>query len=128
MEPIARWAPMAIALCIVLAVSAWFVTHLLKAEPSSQSVLLALLRELPSLILLLLPLWLPGLMPTRSKHFRWVTLCCGALALGIAVSFGTVVVLRGEQFFVAVATVYAVGGVLHLYRVWLLSPLRSHGI
>ena len=112
-----RWTPVAIALGTLLAIHGWYVMFMLNGAVPVESALFASLREIPNTALLLLPAWLPVVVPPkRARLSRWVTVICGAASLAIAISFGAVVALRQEKSFIAVVAIYAVVGLLHLFR------------
>jgi hypothetical protein len=117
MERLVRWTPVAIALGTLLVAHGWYVMFMLKGAVPLESALFASLREIPNTALLLLPAWLPVMVPSRRTRLsRWVTVICGAISLAVALSFGVVAALRQEKFFVAVAAIYAAVGLLHLFR------------
>ena len=134
MKHLPRWTPVAIAIAALLGIHSWHIALLISGDVpfqsavSIQEALLASLRDVPQTCVLLLPAWLPVLVPLKMvRSSRWVGVVCGAIALAIAVSFGLFVVLRHEWVFGVVAALYAVVGVLHLTNrpIYLASALAS---
>lgn len=129
MERLTRWGPVVIAFGTLLAIHTWLVVSLLNGTLPLlnglpiKAAILASLRDLPSTVLMLLPAWLPFAVPPRMARLSgWATVICGAVSLGVAISFAVVVALRQEKFFLAVAALYASVGLLHLGHRFASAP------
>ena len=123
MNKLARWGPVAIAILTLLGLHGWHVVFMWRGEaPLSDRVpfpaaFFATLRDVPGTALMLLPAWLPAVVPTKWPRLaRWVTVICGAIALAVCISFAFVFLFEREVMPFAVAAVYGLAGALLLLQ------------
>jgi hypothetical protein len=107
-----------VAVVASAAVHGWYATFLVRNSVSIHDALIASVQGLPKTLAVLLPAWLPALIPLRHPRLnKWVSLVCGSVSLALGVSFGVVFALTREAFAVPLTVVFGVVGVL------LLGPL-----
>ena len=118
-----RWGPVAIAILTLLGLHGWHLVFMWGGEaPLSGRVplstaLLATLRDVPGTVLMLLPAWLPALVPANLPRLaRWVTVTCGAIALAVGISFAFVFLFERETMPFVVAAVCGSAGALLLLQ------------